>query len=66
LRTFDANRDGDSLLYRSAVLLAAGAVAFVGFAACAGMLQGRGRVRRTPLPGDALSIARKELKLLRN
>jgi hypothetical protein len=54
------------LLYRSAILLAAGAVAFVGFAACAGMLQGRNKVRRSPPPGEALSIARRELRLLRN
>lgn len=57
-----ASQGYDSLLYRSAVLLAAGTVAFVGFAACASML---GRQKRlAPPPGKALRFARRELRRL--
>lgn len=51
----------ESVLYRSAVLLAAGTIAVVGFAACASVL---GRKRLPPPPGAALRIARRELRRL--
>ena len=55
------SRAYESLVYRSVVLLAAGTVAFVGFAACASML---GRKRLAPPPGKALPFARRELRRL--
>lgn len=55
------SRAYESLLYRSVVLLAAGTVAVVGFAACASLL---GRKRLAPPPGKALPFARRELRRL--
>lgn len=51
----------ESAIFRSAVLLAAGTIAFVGFAACASVL---GRKRLPPPPGKALRFARRELRRL--
>jgi hypothetical protein len=73
LRKVDANQWADvGSLYRSAALLAAGAL--VGFAACATVLQGRSRLRRfvasegrlpvESLRENPLVIARRELRFL--
>jgi hypothetical protein len=58
----EANRGGDAL--RGALLLAAGTLAFVGFAACVGLLQQAKSNVRPPAPGNGLKTARRELRFL--
>lgn len=62
LTSAPVNRGYEHLLVRGVVLLAAGTVAAVGFAACASVL-GRKRLA-PPKPGRALRYARREMRRL--